>query len=119
VTAVNGANPEARDERLANNEVVFRAVNESIDRHAVKLGGLDEHEFVCECSSSGCFDRIALTLAEYEAVRRHGKRFFVAPGHEDFHFEHIVESRPTFLVVEKVGVAGVVADETDPRSAGR
>lgn len=116
VTGVNiGAGLEAHQQRLANNEVTFRTVNERSDEHAAKLGGLDAHEFICEYASSVCFDRIALTLEQYESVRGDGKRFFVAPGHEDVRFEHVVESHETFLVVEKEGAAGVVADATDPR----
>ena len=74
---------DGRDERLAQNEVLFRTVNEAIEQKAIELGGLDDYEFICECSSSGCFDRVSLTLSDYEYVRREGTRFFVAPGHEN------------------------------------
>ncbi len=37
------------------------------------------------------------------------------PGHEKREAEVIVETQPTYLVVEKAGLAGFVADETDPR----
>jgi hypothetical protein len=108
---------EQRDERLANNEVIFRTVNESIDQQAARFGGLDTYEFICECATSECFDRIALTREQYESVRQHGKRFFVAPGHQDLQVELVVESHGTFVVVEKDGSAGIVADAADPRAA--
>jgi len=106
---------DGRDERLAQNEVLFRTVNEAIEQKAIELGGLDDYEFICECSSSGCFDRVSLTLSDYEYVRREGTRFFVAPGHENVEVELVVETTPTFSIVEKDGAAGVVAELADPR----
>jgi hypothetical protein len=107
---------EEREERLAKNEAVFRTVNESIGEQASRFGGLDQYEFICECATAGCFERVALTRAEYESVRQDGKRFFVVPGHQDIQVEFVVETHPTFLVVEKDGPAGEVAEATDPRA---
>lgn len=106
---------EAREARLAQNEVVFRTVNEAIEQKAIELGGTDDYEFICECSAAACFDRIALTLREYEQVRREGTRFFVTPGHENVAVELVVEKRPNYVVVEKDGTAGIVAADADPR----
>jgi len=106
---------EAREERLANNEILFRSVNESIQELAVSLGGADNYEFICECSARGCVDRVKLTRAQYEHVRAEGTRFFVVPGHENVAVEEVVETQPTYLVVEKDGHAGIVADMADPR----
>lgn len=106
---------EAREERLANNEIIFRSVNESIQELAVSLGGPDNYEFICECSARGCVDRVKLSRAQYEHVRAEGTRFFVVPGHENVEVEEVVEAHPTYLVVEKDGHAGVVADFADPR----
>jgi hypothetical protein len=109
---------ETRDERLARNEVIFRTVNEAIEQQALEFGGLDDYEFICECAASGCFDRIKLTIGEYEHVRSEGTRFFVVPGHENIEVEMVVDTRPTFVIVEKDGSAGVVADFSDPRDGG-
>jgi hypothetical protein len=109
---------EAREERLARNEVLFRSVNEAIEQQASEFGGLDEYEFICECARTGCFDRISLTLKQYEHVRAEGTRFFVAPGHEDVAVELVVETQPGFVIVEKDGHAGLVADHADPRDGG-
>lgn len=106
---------DAREERLAKNEVLFRSVNEAIEQKAIELGGLDGYEFICECSSSACFDRVTLTLVEYEYVRNGGTRFFVAPGHENLAVELIVDTRPGFSIVEKDGAAGIIAELEDPR----
>jgi hypothetical protein len=106
---------EARDERLAQNEVLFRSVNEAIEQQAIAFGGLDEYEFICECARRACFDRVALTIRDYEHVRAEGTRFFVVPGHENVEVELVVETKPGFVIVEKDGPAGIVADLADPR----
>jgi len=105
----------AREERLANNETLFRSINESIQELAVSLGGLEDYDFICECSSRGCFDRVTLTRDQYEHVRAEGTRFFVTPGHENITVELVVETHPRYLVVEKDGPAGIVAELADPR----
>lgn len=110
------AHTTSREERLAHNEVLFRGVNEAIEQQAIEFGTLDDYEFICECSSTACVDRITLSISDYENVRRSGTRFFVAPGHEDIEVELVVEARPTFLVVEKDGAAGTIAVLEDPRA---
>ncbi len=106
---------EAREERLAQNEVLFRSLNESIEQQAIRFGGVDEYEFICECSSRNCLERVRLTLREYERVRGDGARFFVLPGHADLSIERVVEQAAAFHVVEKDGPAGIVAEFEDPR----
>ena len=106
---------DARDERLAHNEVLFRSVNESIEQQAIKSGGLASYEFICECASTGCFERVTLTLAQYESVRRDGSMFFVAPGHQYDEVELVVDKHLTHWLVQKDGPAAVVAELADPR----
>lgn len=106
---------DAREERLARNEVIFRTVNEAIEQKALELGGPDDYHFICECSAADCFDRIALSLQEYEQVRAEGTRFLVSPGHENVAVELVVDRRPSYVIVEKDGAAGIVASDHDPR----
>jgi hypothetical protein len=96
--------------------VIFRTVNEAIEQQALHLGG-DDYEFICECSSAACFDRITLTLREYEHVRGQGARFFVTPGHQNAELELVVETMATFVIVEKDGAAGIIAEFSDPRDS--
>jgi hypothetical protein len=105
---------EEREEGLANTEVLFREVNESIEELSVGLGG-DNYEFICECSRIECADRVTLSRRDYERVRAEGTRFFVVPGHEDVSVELVVATTPTYLIVEKDGHAGTVAEAADPR----
>ena len=53
-------------------------------------------------------------------IRGDGSRFLAAPGHETCVVEgetvaKVVDRRPLFSVLEKVGEAGQVARELDPR----
>ena len=107
---------ESREERLAKNETTFRVLNENILSVAATLGGDEPFEFICECSTVGCFERLSLTLREYERVRGDGTHFLVAAGHEDIELEQVIAVRDRFVVVEKDGIAGLVAHESDPRS---
>lgn len=102
------------EERAARNESLFRDVNEqvrSLDRHAEP----DEQPgFVCECSDETCAERLPVPLAAYESVRQNPRQFLVAPGH-DGSFEHLVERREGYAIVEKEGAAGRLSEQTDPR----
>ena len=57
-----------------------------------------------------------MSLGEYEAVRSEPSHFAVAPGHEEPTVERVVGRTDRYLVVEKVGEAGDLAEEADPRS---
>jgi hypothetical protein len=74
------------------------------------------NEFICECATSGCFERLSLTVEQYERVREDGAHFLLAPGHEDIEVEQVVAVLEGYVVVEKDGVAGLLAHTEDPRS---
>lgn len=106
--------------RLAQNESLFRDVNEKINDAAQAHGSVPDghvYSFFCECADIACVDRVELTLSEYTTIRGDGKRFAVAPGHAFSDIEEVVEVEADHLVVEKVGVAGDVAERLDPRTA--
>jgi hypothetical protein len=107
---------EAREERLAKNEATFRILNENIQNIASTLGGTQPFEFICECATIGCFERLTLTLQEYERIREDGAHFLLAPGHEDIEVEQVIAHRAAYVVVEKDGVAGLIAHEQNPRA---
>jgi hypothetical protein len=73
--------------------------------------------WTCECAGLDCLERIELTAAEYERIRRHPARFAVAPAdHHVFHdVERVVETHERYWVVEKVRVGADVATELAPR----
>lgn len=102
-------------ERAARNEALFREVNESIAELEERLHAVEnEPVFICECANPDCAEQLPdVDLAIYEETRKHPRRFFVAPGHQNEQLERVVETHPHFLVVEKTGEAGEVAEQTD------
>jgi len=106
-------------ERCAQNESLFREVNEQILGIATTHGAGDSHvySFFCECCDPNCRDRVEMPLEEYESVREDGRRFLIAPGHAATDIEEVVEIEDEHQIVEKVGVAGTVAARLDPRAA--
>jgi|SRR5581483_10608958 len=107
---------EPSEARKATNESLFREVNERIEAVAVDFAVPDQIEFVCECADASCTQRLRLSLGEYEEIRAEPVRFAVAPGHVDTEVDRVVEERSGYLVVEKKGDAGDVAEAQDPRS---
>jgi hypothetical protein len=108
---------DAREERLARNEVLFRDVNERIEQLAAPHQGQDPHlfEFFCECSNLDCSLRLRLTLAAYENVRSDPALFVVAPGHELPEIEVVLRRTDAYQVVRKDGEAAQLAAAQDPR----
>ena len=107
---------DERSAKLAENETIFRAGNESIDKAAGDK--LERAPFMCECGDEHCFERIELTPAAYEAVRAHPARFFVVPGHEDLTAgEVVVEQHERYALVEKQGAEREIVEGRDPRAS--
>ena len=109
---------DAREERLAKNETIFRQVNEQIEQIATPDGRRDGHiyEFICECSNLDCNLLLPLTVCAYEEVRANPQAFMVAPGHELPEIETVIARWPEYQVVLKRGEAAEMARENDPRS---
>jgi hypothetical protein len=111
---------EARDDRAdraAQNEAVFRRVNERLEEVNEAFQVVtDNAEFVCECARIECVERVQMTLSKYEALRRAPTHFIVKPDHVLPEEERVVERQPEFVVVEKFGRAGERARQLDPRA---
>ena len=96
-----------REERRAENEAIFRAGNEAIVQNLDLTEG--SLPLICECGSADCFDRIHVTVADYEAVRSHPAHFVLESGHEDDE-EFVVDVFERYVVVEKTGAGRKVVD---------
>lgn len=107
------------EDRLARNEVMFRAINDRIRDLANRFGTLSEEElaFVCECADETCVERVSLTPAQYDDVRAIPARFVVVPGHEATPLvERVVFRSAHFVIVRKIGIAADIARElTEPQ----
>ena len=102
--------------RKATNESLFRDVNERIEAIAKGFSEPEHVEFVCECAEMACTTRLALSLAEFEAVRAYSARFAIAPGHEDLEVDRVVAEKEHYAIVEKIGAAREVAEQQNPRA---
>jgi hypothetical protein len=100
------------EQRAARNEALFREVNENIARLEARYGSSGPHPvFICECSSDACTDHVTVDEETYRRVREHRRRFIVLPGHVDDAIESVVETQAEYVIVEKTGVAGEVAEQ--------
>ncbi len=111
---------EPRFVRQAQNEALFREVNERIAELGEKAeASLPDGnvEFLCECGAEGgCGQRVRVPLDAYERARSQDDRFVVRPGHETPELERAVEWTDDYVVVDKIAAAEpYVAD--DPRNA--
>jgi hypothetical protein len=102
---------ELSEERAARNEVAFRDANESIDerRRELELGGATP--YLCECDDSGCTQLVRLTMPQYREIRGTPRRFFIARGHSSS--GKVIADKAEYLVVEKEGVAGEIAEDAE------
>jgi hypothetical protein len=107
---------DEREQRLAQNEALFREVNEKVEAIAA-VHGTDDHvyEFYCECSNADCSLQVPATVAQYEAVRAHPTRFLITPEHSLPEIETVVEKGDAWWVIEKQGDAGRLVEHLDPR----
>jgi hypothetical protein len=106
------------EERKARNEAAFRAANEQIRERQRSLGFADAPlPFICECERPDCTVVLQIPAAEYERVRGKGTRFLVAAGHEGDSNAAVAE-HDGYIVIDKDGIEGAVAEATDPRQEG-
>jgi hypothetical protein len=101
-----------RDTRNATNESVHRTMNEAHEKDSEAFAATMRCE--CECHRAECGNSFQITIADYEAVRAWARRFIVTPGHESDD-ESLVSRTEGYLVIEKVGEQGRIAESLNPR----
>lgn len=104
--------------RRAENEAVFREVNERIEglQRTFALAEGEQLHIVCECDRLDCNAGLDVPVETYERTRADSARFLISPGHEDDEVEDVVDTGGNYLVVrKKPGEPERVARETDPR----
>jgi hypothetical protein len=107
---------DQRERRLAENEALFREVNERVETLAHQLGPNVPYEFLCECANADCTFRIELPLSIYQSVRADARQFVVLPLHYTPEVEDLIVEKDTYWVVRKTGEAGEYVEGLDPRS---
>ena len=111
---------DERERRIGLNEAVFRAANERIQELNQTFATItDNLVLVCECGHAKCVEKISMSPTAYEELRAESVHFAIVPGHEIPDVEQVVAQREGYDVVRKHdGVAGQVAEATDPREGG-
>jgi hypothetical protein len=104
--------------RVAQNESVYRAVNERIHELEQRFGtnatSADLPSFVCECTTTGCTVTVPMSLEEYRLAREKPTRFLVAPGHAAPGSERVVVRTERFEIVERLDATRPTAtDDAD------
>jgi hypothetical protein len=107
---------ERRKARIAANEALRRAVNERVATWEERRVSPDERNlFFCECGHDTCYERLSLTIPEYESLRADPMRFGVAPHHVIPDAERVVEWHVYYFVVEKNEEVRGIVEPTNPR----
>ena len=105
--------------RKAENEAVFREVNERMES-LQRTFAITEHQplhIVCECDRLDCSERMSVDVETYEKIRSDSTLFLLRPGHEDDSVDVVVDTGGDYMVVRKRdGEPREVAMQTDPRS---
>jgi len=100
---------DQRKRRMAQNEALARRINDRIEYQRPR-NGESADSFICECVRVDCGGALDLTIGEYVRVRSHPRRFVVLPGHEEPAVESTVEIYSGYVVVEKRGETGRIAE---------
>ena len=107
---------DAREQRMTQNETLFREVNERVEAVAHQLGPNVPYEFFCECANADCTFRVTLPIQVYESVRADPRQFVVLPLHYTPEVEELVAKEDAYWIVRKTGEAGAYVEHLDPRS---
>ena len=94
-------------QRVAENEMLFRQVNE----HVVAAGRrpAENFEILCECADTSCMEHVRVTTEWYERARGQATDFLLKPDHVKPEFETVIESQDGFVLVRKTGEAATLA----------
>ena len=104
-----------RAARTAQNEALFREVNERVKDLNTTFDALARHaEWICECGNTDCLEPVQMSHEEYDAVRARGADcFLVRPSeaHVVPEVEQVVERNERYWVVQKLGLAKEIAED--------
>ena len=104
---------DERTRRVAENEALFRQVNEHVVGHRRPDESFD---ILCECGDASCMEHLAVTTSTYERARSEPTHFLLKSGHAIPDLESVVESNEEFELVRKTGQAAALVNKLDARS---
>jgi len=101
-----------RELRAAQNQMLFRSVNDRILELGEKLGSdLQELDFACECADNTCIEKITLTAHAFGEIEENENQFIVLRGHVDPEVEDTIAEHDGFLIVSKRGAGAEFVKE--------
>lgn len=106
--------PREREQRAAQNQLLFREVSQRIASLAERalLPEMALIEVTCECVDTSCTATIQIPLHEFAEIDGATNRFLVVPGHELPEVEDVVERRDRFLIVAKRGAGADLVERS-------
>lgn len=108
--------PTPREQRLADNESLFRIANERMAGWEEQHAAQESELYFCECADAECREKVRLTKPEYERVRSDSCQFALVPGHEILDVESVLETHEGWLMIRKNSEVSEIVEESDPRS---
>ena len=105
---------DERTRRVAENEALFRQVNERVVGRERRPA--ETFEIVCECADTQCMEHLRVTTEVYERTRSEPTDFLLKPGHAKLEFETVIEGHEEFELVRKIGATASVARQLGRRS---
>jgi hypothetical protein len=110
------AEQEERERRAAQNQLLFRAVNEQIVEMTEKFrSDLSDLNLVCECWDTTCTGTVRVRLEDYKRLDRTGNMLIVLQGHEDLHVEDVVDQVDGYVVVRKRDLPARIIEQAQAR----
>ena len=110
------ARVDERERRMAQNEALFREVNERVEAVAHQLGPEVPYEFVCECANADCTFRVATRSATTRRSGRIQSSSSCSPCTTHQRSKISWPSEDSYWLVRKSGEAGDDVEKLDPRS---
>jgi hypothetical protein len=103
---------EERQVRAAQNQLLFRAVNDRIKELGERiLDSVSELDFACECADPNCVKTISMPVTEFAAIEEVENQFVILRGHELPEVEDVVAEHDGYVIVSKRGAAEEFVEE--------
>jgi hypothetical protein len=111
---------EERQARAGRNQSLFRALNDKLSDINEPLARVtDTFVISCECADTSCIDMLDISPDDYRSVRADPRWFIVLPDHVYPEVESVIRQVDGYVVVEKFGAGGAVAETSDSTNEGR
>jgi hypothetical protein len=108
---MQSSSQQEREVRAARNQSLFRAINKKLETLNDAFDELTESSTIsCECADVICVEMLEINPDEYRAVRAEPRHFVVLAGHVYPEVETVVRESDGYVVVEKIGAGGDMAE---------